>query len=335
MQSSSTRPSLSIICPFYNEENVLQLFYEELTAALAACSEVDYRLVFVDDGSTDATLEKLLQISELDDRVTVLSLSRNFGHQIALTAGLDHARADAIVMMDSDLQHPPSLIPEMLSLWRAGHDIVSAVRKYSRDTPIVKRFTSNLFYACINTLSETPIVAGAADFCLLSRRAHEALLQMPERHRFLRGMVAWTGYRRAYISYIAARRPAGKSKYTLKKMIGLGLDAALSFSAFPMRIAARLGLGLCCLGLFYLSYVIVRFVSLHDSTRGWSSMISVALILGGVQLLFIGLIGEYVARVFEEVKHRPLYLLKENLVIGLGETGEPSEVRGAQDEAFK
>jgi dolichol-phosphate mannosyltransferase len=304
-------PVLTVVAPCYNEAAVVDMFFQELRAALDALAGVEARMVFVDDGSTDATLEKLNAIAARDPRVDVYSLSRNFGHQIALAAGLDVARGDAVVMMDSDLQHPPAVIAELVRQWLAGYDIVSALRVTTERITFFKRATARGFYWLINQLSDVEIAPGAADFCLLSARAHRAIISMPERHRFLRGMVAWVGFRRAFVPFLAPPRRAGESKYTRLKMIGFAVDALLSFSAAPMRVASRLGVALIVPGLLYLAYVLARYFFVGDLVAGWGSTISVLLIVGGLQLGFIGLIGEYLARIFEETKRRPLYVFKQ------------------------
>ncbi|MEA3212629.1 MAG: polyisoprenyl-phosphate glycosyltransferase [Chthoniobacter sp.] len=305
------RPAhLCVVAPCYNEADVIDRFHAALKAVLVGLDGWSHEMVLVDDGSRDGTLEQLLALAERDPCVKVYSLSRNFGHQVALTAGLDAARGDAVVMMDSDLQHPPELIPRMTQLWREGHDIVSAVREQTADSTFFKRVTSAAFYRFINLLSDTPIVPGASDFCLLSRRAHRALRRFPERHRFLRGLLSWVGFKRALLPYQAPPRAAGHSKYTLYKMLVLAFDAAFSFSVTPIRLATRLGLLTVLLSLCYLAYILIRLFLLRDLVPGWASVIFVMVFLGGVQLIFTGLIGEYVGRVFEEVKGRPLYLLK-------------------------
>lgn len=302
---------LSIIVPCYNEHQVLPLFYEEVVRVLGALPAVDYCLIFVDDGSTDDTLKVLNDIAGMDFRVLVYSLSRNFGHQVALTAGLDVVERDAVILMDCDLQHPPALIPEMVQLWLKGNDVVSAVRNSTAGVSWIKRLTSCLFYGLINTLSDTSVVRGAADFCLLSDAARKALKLMPERHRFLRGMISWIGFRRAFVSFDAPPRRIGSSKYTTVKMIRLALDAVFSFSAVPIRTIGRFGAAAVLLGVLYFVYVVLRYSLKGDLVPGWASMVSVGLVLGGLQLIAIGVIGEYVARVFEEVKHRPLYFFKQ------------------------
>jgi polyisoprenyl-phosphate glycosyltransferase len=307
----SGRPTLTIVAPCYNEAAGIETFHRQVRDVLDGIPRLTGRIVFVDDGSTDGTLEKLNAIAMRDPSVDVYSLSRNFGHQVALSAGLDVARGDAVLMMDSDLQHPPSLIPELVRRWQSGFDVVSTVRHTTSGASVVKRAGAAAFYWLINRLSDVEIVPGAADFCLLSRRAHEALLAMPEHHRFLRGMVAWVGFPRALVPFDAPARPAGASKYTLLKMMGFAIDALLSFSAAPMRIASRMGMLLVLPGLAYLVYVVYRYFMIGDTVPGWGSTVSVLLIIGGTQLVFIGLIGEYLSRIFEETKQRPLYVLKQ------------------------
>jgi dolichol-phosphate mannosyltransferase len=321
--SPASRPTLTIVAPCYNEAAGIETFYRQVRDVLESIPRLSGRIVFVDDGSTDGTLEKLNAIAMRDPGVDVYSLSRNFGHQVALSAGLDVARGDAVLMMDSDLQHPPSLIPELVRRWQSGFDVVSAVRNTTSGATVVKRATAAVFYWLINRLSDVEIVPGAADFCLLSRRAHEALLAMPEHHRFLRGMVAWIGFPRVLVPFDAPERRAGTTKYTLLKMMGFAIDALLSFSAAPMRIASRMGTLLVLPGLAYLVYVVYRYFMVGDTVPGWGSTVSVLLIIGGTQLVFIGLIGEYLSRIFEETKHRPLYVLKQRPPAAAGSGERP------------
>lgn len=300
-----------VVTPCYNEADVVDLFYDQLKPVLRSVGGLQHRILFVDDGSRDGTLERLNALAARDPAVRVYSLSRNFGHQIALTAGLDAARGDAVILMDSDLQHPPALIPEMIRLWREGNDVVSAVRKTTGDAGLFKRLGSRVFYRLINALSDTPVVTGAADFCLLSRPAHRALRRLPERHRFLRGMVSWIGFNRAFVFFDAPQRPAGRSKYTFLKMVQLALNATFSFSTTPIRMATQMGLFTILLSLLYLAFILVCYFRDLPLAPGWASIIFIVTFLGGVQLAFVGILGEYIARIFEEVKGRPLYLFKQ------------------------
>jgi dolichol-phosphate mannosyltransferase len=311
VKEGHNRQLLSVVTPCYNESEVVHLFYNEVKPVLDTLLDLDYEIIFVDDGSTDDTLMHLNDIASRDETVRVCSLSRNFGHQIALTAGLDFARGDAIILMDSDLQHPPSSIPELVAKWREGYEIVSAVRDNSQGASWLKDFTSNGFYFIFNLLSPTHVPKGAADFSLLSRRVCDTLKNMPERHRLLRGLVSWTGFKRALVPYICAERVAGQSKYSMAKMVGLALDAVFSFSAQPLKLAFRLGLLMAFLGFSYLFWTVSSGLIHGNLVPGYASLIGVTVTLGGFQLAFIGLIGEYLARVFEEVKGRPMYLVKQ------------------------
>ena len=309
--SGSRRARLAVVAPCYNEEDGIQAFYGELKSVLQRLDRYDYEIIFIDDGSTDATLSILNGLAARDASVKVYSFSRNFGHQIALTAGIDVSTSDALVMLDSDLQHPPALIPEMIRLWETGVDVVSARRTTTDGASRFKVFTSRMFYRIINILSDITIPDGAADFCLLSNRAQSALRAMPERHRFVRGMVAWIGFPRAFVSYRAPMRSGGDTKYTPFRMLALAREAVFSFSATPVRLATRGGAAVASCGAVYLLYVLIRYFTEHDLERGWGSLIATILILGGLQLAFIGLIGEYLVRLFEEAKGRPLYLFKQ------------------------
>jgi dolichol-phosphate mannosyltransferase len=318
------RFTLCVVAPCCNEAAGLREFYQQLSRTLAALPDCRHKIILVDDGSTDATPQILEALAREDPAVCVLTLSRNFGHQIALTAGLDAAEGDAVIMMDADLQHPPALIPEMVSRWREGADIVSGIRQATRGAAWWKSATSGMFYRLINWLSDTYIVPGAADFCLLSRRAHQALLSVRERQRFLRGIVSWIGFTRTFIPFEAPRRFAGKSSYSLTKMIRLAMTAVISFSSAPLRMATRLGLVIAAAGFAYLAYILFARLVFRSTVEGWTSTISVILILGGVQLVFMGLLGEYLAVVYEEAKRRPLYVLKQPSPHG-GANGERAE----------
>lgn len=301
---------LCVVTPCFNEEEVVAKFVSVLTATLASLPGFSYRIYLVDDGSTDGTFDRIETLAKNDPHIYGISLARNFGHQAALTAGLDAARGDAVIMMDSDLQHPPELIPRMVEKWREGHDIVSAVRRRTADASWLKNFTSDGFYRMLNMLSDTHIRPGAADYCLLSAKALKALRTMPERHRFLRGMVAWMGFRRAFVEFDAPPRFAGRSKYTITKMMRLAFDATMSFSVIPLRIATRMGLFVVILGGVYLAWALLRLFLYQDAVAGWSSLIGCIVVVGGMQLLLVGLLGEYVGRIYEESKGRPLYLVR-------------------------
>ena len=302
---------LDIICPCCNEAECIEDFHTELSRQLERIPHCKSRIIIVDDGSSDGTLEVLNRLAQHDSRVRVYAFSRNFGHQAALSAGLEAARGDAVVLMDSDLQHPPALIPVLVEKWKEGFDVVQAVREQTADSGLLKRFSSRLFYTVFNCLSETRIIPGAADFCLLSRPVYRSIRGLPERRRFLRGLVAWMGFRRAQIPFVAPARHAGISKYGPARMARLALDALLSFSTRPLRVATNVGLLIATLSALYFVYAVWIKIGASEAVRGWTSVICTILLLGGIQLVFIGVLGEYLARVLDEVKGRPQYVLKQ------------------------
>ncbi len=309
---ASAPPLLCVVAPCYQEEAVVAVFHRALTAVLAALPDLRCEILLVDDGSTDRTLERMHALVAADPAVRVYSFARNFGHQAAITCGLDHAGdPDAVIVMDADLQHPPEVIPRLVAAWRAGHDVVLAVREDTAGVGALKRGSSRLFYRVFNALSDTQIVPGAADFFLLSRPALAAMRRMPERNRFLRGMIAWLGFPRALVPYHAAPRAGGTSKYSTARMLGLARDAVFAFSARPLRVVSNLGLLLVVLGFAFLVEVLWEKFSGKPLEPGWVTVVGVILILGGAQLATLGLVGEYLSRVFDEVKRRPMYVLKE------------------------
>ncbi|MEZ6055668.1 MAG: glycosyltransferase family 2 protein [Planctomycetaceae bacterium] len=304
--------TVTIVVPCYNESEVIRSFHTALDGTLKTIHDVDFSILFVDDGSRDDTLDHLLALAKLDSRVRVASLSRNFGHQAALSAGIDLVDTDALITMDCDLQHPPSLIPEIIAHWRNGHEIVSTIREETANCGLLKRVTSHSFYWLINKLSDTRIIDGAADFGLLSRRAYTALREMPERHRFIRGMVSWLGFSRTFVRFHAPERFAGTSKYTLRKMLRLASDAVLSFSSTPLRVSSYCGFIVTIAGAAYLTYILMRQALVGDLVPGWGSLIATILFIGGVQLLCLGVASEYIARIYEQVKGRPTYVLQRS-----------------------
>jgi dolichol-phosphate mannosyltransferase len=321
------------VCPCFNEEQGIEHFHRDLKNALDALRpDFTYRVLYVDDGSTDGTLPALNRIAQGDGNVRVYSLSRNFGHQIALTAGLDVAEGDAVILMDSDGQHPPALLPEMVRLWAAGNDIVSTIRRKTDGSSLFKRTTSRLFYWTMNCLSDTQLVSGAADFCLLSRRAHTALRRMPERHRFLRGLISWMGFKRVFVEFDAPARNAGQSKYPFSRMLAFALDGIFSFSASPVKYAARVGAIMCLLGTAYLGYILFSWIAWGQFARGWASLIAVILVFNGVQISFMGLLGQYVARIFEECKARPLYFFRQEPPLERAACGDSDRQHGGRAE---
>lgn len=317
---STSRPLLSIVAPVYNEAEGIDAFYER--THLAATKLGDAELIFVDDGSTDASWEHLLAIAGRDPSVRLVRLSRNFGHQIALTAGLQAARGQAVVTIDTDLQDPPELIPELVLRWQDGYDVVHAVRTKRAGERRLRLVGIDLYYRLLGHIAGTPIPQQAGDFRLLSRRALDALGAMPERARYLRGMASWIGFRQTSVSYARDARHAGQTKYPLRRLVRLGADGILSFSTVPLRLVSALGavLVVFCAGVLVWSLYVRLFTDDHPA--GWTSVIAVVLLLGGVQLLSLGVIGQYIARIFEEAKGRPLYLVDETVEAALP-TAEP------------
>ncbi len=303
---------LCIIVPCFNEEQVIEQTWAAIHHVVCDLVHVSTQIYFVDDGSTDTTLFKLNALARRDPDVRVISLSRNFGHQAAISAGLDLAdrQADCVLVMDADLENPPALIPKMLDVLDHGHDVVMGVREAERAVPLWNRLASRAFYWIFNQLSDMPIKAAAPDFFLLSRRAREALSQMPEQRRFLRGMVAWIGFDRAYVHYVPPARAAGQSKYTFSRMLEFASDAVFAFSSLPLRLALRLGLLLSGLGTAGLLACALGFAIMHAYSP-WTILAALITALAGLQISAVALVGGYVGRVFEESKARPLYLIKQ------------------------
>jgi len=308
----TANPKISIVIPVFNESEIIQTFHSQLVAVLDALKN-EAGIWYVDDGSDDDTAAVLAALTERDGRVRVLTLSRNFGHQAALTCGLDHADGDLIITMDGDGQNPPEMIPEMLSLYQAGYDIVTGQRQPGGEEPLFKRISSRFFYRLINRIGNLDITPNAADFRLLSRQVAEGLKAMPEYHRFLRGMISWAGYKSVILPYIPKARLGGESKYTLKKMIQLAGDALFSFSLVPLRIGLAIGGLFYFLALLEAIYVLSFWVTGNQPQLepGWSSLMFMLLIVGGTLTTVVSFIGIYVGYIFQEVKNRPIYLLKD------------------------
>lgn len=302
---------LSVVVPVFNEEATLPELYRRLHASLPPLLQRE--LVLVDDGSRDGSWAVMCGLAAADSSIRLIRLSRNFGHQPAITAGLDAARGDAVVVMDADLQDPPEVIPQLLARWEEGYDVVYAVRSKRAGETWFKRATSRLYYRFLRRVSGSDIPADAGDFRLMSRRVVDALAAMPERARYLRGMTSWVGFRQVGVEYDREPRYAGESKYPLRRMIGFALDGITSFSAAPVRFVAWLGFALVgfCFAVF--AWALYTRLFTDRATPGWTSLLAVVLLLGGVQLLSLGIIGEYVARIFDESKRRPLYFVAETV----------------------
>lgn len=302
---------MDIVVPVYNEEEALAAFHRQLSQAIAGLP-YQFTIFYINDGSTDHTQQRLEEIAAADERLVVVELSRNFGHQSALTAGLDLAQGDYVITLDGDGQHPPELIPEMLQLAQAGYDMVLTQRMEQGEPSGFKRWTSHFFYRLINRIGDTNIQPGGADFRLLNRSVVQSLRGMREYHRFLRGMVAWMGFRQVILPFTPAPRLGGSSKYSLRKMFRLGADAVFSFSLVPLYLSISLGLLFLVLAVAEAIYVLSFWISGHTErlAPGWSSLMFMLLVVGGTLMILLGFIGIYIGYIFQEVKGRPTYLIR-------------------------
>lgn len=303
---------ISIVVPVFNEEENIEVFYQEV------CKHMDplpyqFEVVFVDDGSSDATPLILERLALQDERVRGLIMARNYGHQLALTCGLDHADGDAVVTMDGDMQHPPEMLPLLISKWEEGVEVVQTIRVNTEGVSWFKKFTSSIFYKLINWMSKVRIQEGGSDFRLLDQKVVQSFRRFKERARFIRGMIGAIGYRQIQVSFTAPKRHAGTSKFSLKKMIHFALDGITAYSQLPLRFAFYIGLLFAVISFGVTMHVVYIKVFTPEAVPGWATISASILLLGGLQLLGLGIIGEYVGRIFEEVKQRPLYLLRVEL----------------------
>ncbi|MEU3348521.1 glycosyltransferase family 2 protein [Streptomyces sp. NPDC006700] len=311
------RPLISYVLPVYNEQDGIAAFHTALTAALAERPDLDYELVYVNDGSSDASLGILQELAAGDGHVRVVDFARNFGHQIAITAGLDLAAGDAVIVMDTDLQDPPRVSLELVDAWREGAEIVHARRRSRQDTAF-KRATAHLYYRVLRSCAEVDIPLDTGDFRLLDRRVADELRRYRERNRFVRGIVASMGFRQTEVAFDRDERFAGETKYPLRKMARLAIDGVTSFSTVPLRLITRLGFLVLLLSLAGIVYALaMKFFRPDITVSGWTMLMVVVLFLGGTQMLFLGVLGSYIGRIYGEVQARPLYLVRE--VIGARE----------------
>lgn len=303
--------TITIIVPCYNEQEVLEEFHTEVGKVFSAVPDCRFRFLFVNDGSRDGTLGIIRRLAEEDPRVSYISFSRNFGKEAAMLAGLDYAESDAVILMDSDLQHPPGLIPEMVRWWRQGYDDVCAKRADRKDEGFVKRHLTNFFYKLLQKCSRTEIQRNVGDFRLLDRRCVAALRLMREGERYTKGMFTWVGFKKKEIPFHVRPRAAGKTTWNYWSLLNLALEGLTSFTTAPLRLASMFGVAVSFLAILYMIYVFIRAMLYGDPVAGYPTLLTVMLCLGGVQLLALGIIGEYLGRVFNESKRRPLYLVDE------------------------
>ncbi|GIU67362.1 glycosyltransferase family 2 protein [Candidatus Phycosocius spiralis] len=306
---------LSVVVPCFNEEAVINISHARLSQVLKGMAQHDlaaYEIIYVDDGSKDSTASKLIDLSQADPAVKVVMLSRNFGHQPAVSAGIDLANGDCVVLIDADLQDPPELIADMVTLWRSGYDVVYGQRTDRDGESAFKLATAQAFYRGLNRLSDVDIPLDVGDFRLMDRQVVDAIKSMPERDRFLRGMVSWVGFRQIGLPYRREARAAGESKYPLRKMILFALDGMLSFSLVPLRVVILLGLLILVLANFGIFYALINRLFTDRWVSGWTMLFIAVMFMGGVQLMVLGMIGEYVGRIYMASKERPLYLIKRH-----------------------
>jgi glycosyltransferase involved in cell wall biosynthesis len=312
-----TQKRLSVVIPAHNEESNITAMHAAVRSAVKDL-DLGLEMIFVDDGSRDGTAEHVSRLAAADPSVRLVSFTRNFGHQAALIAGLQAATGDAIITLDCDLQHPPDLIPQMISAWRGGYEVVQMVRDETVDAGLAKRFMSHNFYRLMNLLSDTPVTPGAADFQLLDRSALDALLRLGDHRPFLRGMVSWLGFPTISLHYTAVARAGGKTSYTWRKMISMAVDAITAFSVKPLRLAFYIGCLSALLSLVYLTYIFNELLA-GRTVEGWTSLMVVLLFLGASQLVTMGIIGEYIGRIYDQTRGRPRYVIRRQ------DTGRTSE----------
>lgn len=298
---------ISIVVPIFNEEENIEVFYNAVTKVMTEELNYDYEIVFVDDGSSDATPIMLQALSDRDPHVHGLILARNFGHQIAITCGMEAAQGDAIITMDGDMQHPPALLPQLIALWEDGYDVVQTIRDSTEEVSPLKKMTSSLYYKMLRRIAEVPIRPGGSDFRLITRQVAETLSRFREHKRFIRGIVGGIGYRQTEIHFVAPPRFAGKSKFSLNKMLHFAVDGVMGFSKVPLRLALWSGVLMGFISILMIFHVLYIYLFTNAAVEGWATLAVAEFLLGGLSLIGIGIMGEYVGRIFEEVKHRPLY----------------------------
>ena len=312
----------SIVVPLFNEEEVINECYTQLTAAMVGCGGA-YELVFINDGSSDRTMALARLLAENDDRVKIISFSRNFGHQNAITAGMNNASGNAVVVIDADLQDPPGVIPDMIAKWKEGYDVVYGKRSKRKGESIFKKATAKLFYRTLNSLTDVDIPEDAGDFRLLDRKVIDLLKTLPERNRYVRGLVSWVGFRQTAVEYIRDERFAGKTKYPLRKMLRFAADAMTSFSQKPLKMSVFVGILLSLASFLYLLVVIYLAIFTDVTVPGWASLAAISLFFNGVVLIFLGIIGQYIGRIYDETKARPLYIIGEMVGFYSDSSGAP------------
>ncbi|MEM7103953.1 MAG: glycosyltransferase family 2 protein [Bacteroidota bacterium] len=302
---------LSIVIPIFNEEKNLPILYDRLSAVCQKL-RVSYELIFVNDGSSDGSLEKIRLLSNTDQAVDFIDFSRNFGHQLAVTAGLDHAEGDAVVIIDGDLQDPPEFIEDLYRKWQEGYEVVYAKRKKRKGEKRLKRYTAAIFYRILSSITSINIPIDTGDFRIIDRKVVEALKQMPEHNKFIRGQIAWIGFNQVALEYERDERHSGTTGYTIKKMFSFAMDGITAFSNFPLRLVTFAGFVVSLVAFILILYALYSKFILKDFVQGWTSIMLSILFLGGIQLISIGIIGEYISRINNNARNRPLYIIRES-----------------------
>lgn len=304
------REMITVIVPVYNEDENIRLLYEKV-ASIFSELPYDYELIYVNDGSRDSTFSAIEALCEIDTHVKSIHFSRNFGHQAALSAGYHHAKGDAAICMDGDLQHPPELIPTLIEKWKSGFEVVYTLRTETEGASLFKRISSKLFYKILRKLSKVDLQEGAADFRLVDRKVLNEFNRLTERDRFIRALIPWLGFKHTAVTFTAHKRLHGTSKYNFTKMFKFAIDGIISFSYIPLRLAIEAGVLLSVCSFIYLIYIVIMTLTFGKETSGWASLMSLMLFMFGVNLIAMGVLGEYIGRIYEESKNRPLYVISK------------------------
>jgi dolichol-phosphate mannosyltransferase len=306
------KPTYSVVVPAYNEEEVISESYRRLTAVMQTM-DGPYELIFVNDGSRDRTAQIIAEIIKSDPCVRLIDFSRNFGHMPAITAGMEYARGDAVIIIDADLQDPPEVLPEMAKLWRGGYDVVYGRRVERKGESAFKEWTAKVFYRFINSMSSVALPVDTGEFRLMDRKVCDAVNRLGEKHRYMRGLVSWVGFKQTPYDYVRVERFAGTTKYPLKKMLAFAMDAITAFSYKPLKLATTLGFVISLFSFAYMLYALWQRLFTDTTVTGWASTVGLIMFTQGIVLMILGLMGEYIGRIFEEIKNRPVYLVREVL----------------------
>ncbi|MDR1559901.1 MAG: glycosyltransferase family 2 protein [Clostridiales bacterium] len=306
------KPEFSVIVPAYNEQEVIEESYKRLSAVMKELNE-PYELIFIDDGSRDNTARILAGICEEDKNVKLLRFSRNFGHMPAITAGMDYARGSAVLVIDADLQDPPELFPKMIEKWREGYDVVYGKRSERKGETAFKKLTAGMYYRFLRRMTDVDLPVDTGEFRLIDRKVCDVIKHIKEKNRYIRGLVSWVGFKQTAVEYVREKRFAGETKYPLGKMIKLAMNGITAFSYKPLKLATHLGLGISALSFLYLLIVLYQRLFTNSTAEGWASMVAIVLFSQGIVLIVLGLMGEYIGRIFEEIKDRPIYIIDEIL----------------------